>query len=89
MIFLAAAFLLGMILIFSFVKRRSSEVAIFLPLPKSEPSRLALPSPTSTIAPEILQIENDLSLIENDIGKLKKEDRRLVPPSFVFDLNLQ
>lgn len=89
MIFLAVAFILGVITLVLFSKKKDLMTSISLPLLRSTPTPLATPSATITNTPQLSELENDLLAIEKDLEKMKKEDTRLVPPTFIFDLGLK
>ncbi len=90
MVVLFLAFISGFILLFLFLNKRVPGVSVTLPLPKTTPVPTALPLlPTPTVIPQFSELEKDFLLIEQDIEKLKKEDIRLEPPNFIFDLGLK
>lgn len=89
MIFLAVAFILGVITLVLFSKKKDFATSISLPLLRSTPTPLATTSATITNTPQLSELENDLLAIEKDLEKMKKEDNRLVPPTFIFDLGLK
>lgn len=89
MIFLAVAFILGVITLVLFSKKKDLMTSISLPLLRSTPTPLAIPSVAVANIPQLSELENDLLAIEKDLEKMKKEDTRLAPPNFIFDLGLK
>lgn len=84
---LVISFVLALVFAFTVTRKKNPEVSTSEPMPTILPT---IPlSPMPTIPPEVPQIESDLLQIEKDIEKIKKEDRRLFPPSFLFDLDLK
>ncbi len=87
MIFLLFAFCLGLLSLFFFGKKKISAPSVSLPLPKAELTS-SLPPPTPVGSSALQDLENDLNLIEADLKKIK-EDTRLNPPEFIFDLTAE
>jgi len=86
MIILIAGFIFALGLTYVFFKNRISPSFISIPLP----TQGHLPSPTSIPSPSVVQIneiESDLNNISADLKKVK-ENSRLNPPLFLFDLGL-
>lgn len=89
MIVLPLAFITGVILILLLFKRKIPGTSVSLPFPATVPTpTIYFSEPIPTTIPQISELENDLLLIEEDIKKLKREDNRLNPPSFIFELGL-
>lgn len=79
--------LIGIVLLYFFARSNSRPTTIALPLLKSTPTpaeQVAIPSLVATH--EIIVIGDELDLVEKDLEVARKEDRRLIPPSFVLDL---
>ena len=89
MIFLTVAFISGVVILILFFQKRLPETSINLPFPKSSPTpTIVLSGPALTIAPQLPGLNDDLTAIEQDLEKMRKEDTRLIPPSFIFNLGL-
>ena len=88
MILLPIVFLLMLLYIYAVSVGKIKPVSISIPVPKAlpTPTPLSLPTPTLAPAQNLLEIESDLSNIDQDIQKVKKEDKRFIPPSFIFEL---
>lgn len=92
MLLLAILFLLALVYVFirfsgsNQFSENKIQVEEISPTPFSE---ISLTSPTPTIPPELQEIESDLKSIGKDLQKMKSEDNRLLPPEFIFDLEVQ
>jgi len=87
MIFLSLAFIVGIFFLLYFGKKNLLAPSISLPVPALQPTSTPEASPSAMPSSQLTEIENDLKLIENDLQKIK-EDTRLNPPTFLFDLGL-
>lgn len=87
MILLTVAFVGGLGLLAWGVKNMQSVPSISLPLPP-QPTPTAIPPSPSPESQGFEAIEKDLLMIEADLKKMK-EDNRLDPPVFIFDLKLE
>jgi len=87
MILLAFVFCLGILYLFLVGKRNMVPPSVSLPLPTAEPTMVASPSATPMPDQIIFEVRNDLGMIESDLEKIK-EDNRLNPPTFIFDLGI-
>ena len=86
-VLLPILFISLLLLVYVYAAKKISPPAIFIPDSKVTPLPTEIvPSPTSEPTRGILEIENDLSSILQDIQKVKKEDKRLIPPDFIFKL---
>ncbi|PIV01596.1 hypothetical protein COS54_00730 [Candidatus Shapirobacteria bacterium CG03_land_8_20_14_0_80_39_12] len=87
MILLVFAFIGGILFLLYVGKNKMHAPSISLPVPISQPTSVPEASPSATSNGSIVEMENDLKLIGNDLQKIK-EDTRLNPPAFLFDLGL-
>lgn len=85
LLFFLLAFSVGLLSIYFYSKKHALVPAISPPVPTPETSPSPLPSPV--VPADILELENEMRLIEADLKKMK-EDTRLTPPKFIFDLGL-
>jgi len=69
------------------VRRTTEPTMISLPS-SSEATPFPSPLPSPVVNPTNLEVESDLKMIETDLTKTK-EDQRLRPPEFIFDLRLK
>ena len=91
LLFISASVVLGMALLGQKSNNRI-EIPIVLQkplevvedIPTTVPTIIATPTP---IDPST-QIESDLNLIMQDISRVKVEDARFKPPSFVFEMEI-
>ncbi len=87
MIFLVVAFSFGLVTLFLFGKKKIPIPSVSLPGRPEEaaPSQIPL---SSSPSPFLQDMENNLKMIGADLGKVK-EDSRLNPPQFFFDLKVE
>lgn len=87
MIILCVVFVIGIFLLIIAANLKKNPVSISVQEPK--PTVAILLTPTLTPEdPFITQgkaIKEDIKNINDDLSKIKKEDNRLIPPSFIFD----
>jgi len=87
---LLLAFLVGIVLLFLLYKKKIPDISVSLPLKTATPTpTIFFAKPTPTNIPKFSELENDFFMIEKDIENLEKEDSRLTPPNFIFDLGLK
>lgn len=88
-IFIFLALVFGMTMLALAIKARQSAAPVMVSLP---PPQEVTPLPSPTLPPVInlpkQEAENDLDLIKKDLTKMK-EDQRLKPPEFIFDLEIK
>lgn len=90
MIFLVFAFIAGVVAILFLFGKKATETSVSLPFLKGTPTPEVAPSgPTPVNTSQLLEIDSDLTMIETDLSKMKKEDKRLIPPTFIFVLGLK
>lgn len=87
MIILCAVFVLGIFLLIIASKFKKNPTSIVVQGPK--PTIVIALSPTPTPEDPLItlgkSIKADIKNINDDLSKIKKEDNRLVPPTFLFD----
>lgn len=89
MIFLLVAFVVGVVILILFFQKRLPETSN-LPFPKSSPTSVTTTTePSLTSIPQLPSLNDDLMAIEKDLEKMKKEDKRVAPPTFIFGLGLK
>jgi len=86
-LFIIFTFGVGLAGIYLFAQSRRVTPAVSLPVPPVEVSPSPSPILSPAAPPALAELENDLQLIEADLKKMK-EDSRLNPPSFIFNLGL-
>jgi hypothetical protein len=88
MVLLLILFVLGVATLVVTLKKKVAPMADSLPLPQVSPTPVLtnlLPTPAPEA--ELINLENDFKRIKEDADKLK-EEKRLDPPAFIFDLGL-
>lgn len=89
MILLIVCFIFGIGLLVLFFQKSVPDTSVSLPDSKSTPAPVVSFTPVPTMPPQVPELDADLVAIEKDLEKLKKEDLRLSPPVFIFDLGLK
>ena len=87
MIILCSAFAIGICFLAVAFKFKNNPTSIIVQEPK--PTMVVTLSPTPTpedpFVTQIKSIKEDIKNINDDLSKIKKEDNRLIPPTFLFD----
>jgi len=90
MIFLTVAFISGVVILILFFQKRLPETSINLPFLNDTPTPAMVASGSAAaVFSQLPGLNDDLTAIEQDLEKMRKEDTRLIPPSFIFNLGLK
>lgn len=87
MVMLCAVFIVGIGLLVFASKFKINPTSIVVPLPKPTVAVeiTAIPAPEDPFITQSKSIKEDIKNISEDLAKIKKEDNRLIPPTFLFD----
>lgn len=87
MIILCVVFIvgIGLLAFVSTIKKNPASIVVPLPKPTIAFEITATPTPEDPFVTLGKSIKEDIRNINDDLSKIKKEDNRLVPPTFLFD----
>lgn len=89
MIFLPVVFILGVLALVFFFQKKLPETSVSLPFVNDTPTPTVVASGSAAaVSSRLSELNDDLSAIEQDLEKMRKEDTRLIPPSFIFNLGI-
>jgi len=89
MIFLPLVFIFGVLALVLFFQKKLPETSVSLPFMNDTPTPTMVASGSAAaVFSQLPGLNDDLTAIEQDLEKMRKEDTRLIPPSFIFNLGL-
>lgn len=89
MIFLPLVFIVGVLALVLFFQKKLPETSVSLPFINDTPTPMMVASGSAAaVSSRLPGLNDDLTAIEQDLEKMRKEDSRLVPPSFIFNLGI-
>lgn len=87
MIILCLVFVIGIYLLVFASKFKNNPTSIVVQEPKPTVVIILSPTPTpeDSFITQSKSIKEDIKNISEDLSRIKKEDNRLIPPTFLFD----